>query len=522
MQAIGDARLAIKGAFDVPAPPAVGLREAEGPVPRLHAWQRLVSLAAAVLASLAVGGFSVWSSTRPALPVVVRFPIPLAADQAFTFSGRPTVAISPDGSQVVYVANNSLWLRPLNQLHAVQVPGTAGGRGPFFSADGQSIGFWVSRQLKKVSVSGGAPATLAEGVENPSGASWSADDMILYGQPEGVMQVPGASGTPDPLIRAEEGEVLHGPQMLPGGEWVLFTVRSAGQTSWDEAQIVAQSVMTGERTVLIEGGQDGRYLLTGHLVYILNNVLFDVDSREVTGGAVPLVEEVRVAVGTGAAGGAAHFSVSANGSLVYRPGVAASTGSLVWVDRDGNEEAIPAEPRPYDHPRVSPDGTLVAVDIADGDNTDVWIWDLEGETLTQFTFDEEIDDFPLWTPDSARIVFRSTRDGGGLFWKATDGTGRAERLRDGAARPYAWTVDHRRALRAECGGFGDRGAAASRLAASRAAGPGDAVGRRQHHRRRSLERDAARATTSRAVCAPHATRRVRANGRHRFRRCDLA
>ena len=117
--------------------------------------------------------------------------------------------------------------------------------------------------------------------------------------------------------------------------------------------------------------------------------------------------------------------------------------SLVWVDRDGNEEPLPAPPRDYDRPRVSSDGTRVAVEIDEGDNTDVWVWDLERETLTQLTFDEGIDDFPLWTPDSARIVFQSTRNGGGVFWKAADGTGQVEQLKDGAARPTAWTADGR-------------------------------------------------------------------------------
>ena len=270
--------------------------------------------------------------------------------------------------------------------------------------------------------------------------------MILYGQPDGIMRVPGASGTSELLIPVDEGESFYGPQMLPGGEWVLFTVAATG-TSWDEAQIVSQSVTTGERTVLIDRGRDGRYLPTGHLVYGLNSVLFavpfDVGSREVTGGPVPLVEAVRA--GTNPRAATMQFGVSDNGSLVYVPGSAGGGGvvSLVWVGRDGDEEGIPAPPRAYDHPRVSPDGTRVAVDIADGDNTDVWIWDLAQERLTQLTFDEAIDDFPLWTPDSARVVFRSTRDDGGLFWKAADGTGQVERLKEGIARPFAWAADGR-------------------------------------------------------------------------------
>ncbi len=129
---------------------------------------------------------------------------------------------------------------------------------------------------------GGAPVTIADVPTYAGGPSWGADDMILSGQPDGIWQVPGASGTPELLIPVEEGEVIHRPQMLPDGEWVLFTV-AAASVSWDAAQIVAKYVTTGERTVLIEGGRDGRYVRTGHLVYVLNNVLyavpFDVGGR---------------------------------------------------------------------------------------------------------------------------------------------------------------------------------------------------------------------------------------------------
>ena len=287
---IGDARLAMQGVFET----TVGSSSEQGGSPPLAVWQRPTPAAIAALALLVVGGAAVWGliGAAPSSPsLVARFPIPLASDQTFSFTTRPLVAISPDGTHVVYAANSSLWLRPVDQLQAIQVPGTEQAEGPFFSADGQSIGFWANDQLKKVSVSGGAPVTLADVPTSPFGASWGADDMILFGQPEGVLQVPGASGTPELLIPLEAADLVHGPQMLPGGEWVLLTVRRLGQ-SWDEAQIVAQSVTTGERAVLIDGGRDGRYLPTGHLVYNSNNVLFavpfDVGSRQVTGGPVPL------------------------------------------------------------------------------------------------------------------------------------------------------------------------------------------------------------------------------------------
>ena len=442
---VADVRLALEGAFET----AVSAPAEPLSLPQLQVWQRPVPLALAALGIAAMASLAVWSLTRPSPPLpglVSRFQIPLAADQNFSGTGRRVVAISPDGSQILHTANNSLWLRPVDQLGAVQVSGTEEAWGPFFSADGQSAGFYADGQLKRVSVRGGAPVTVADGVRTTFGASWGTDDMILYGQPDGIWQVPGASGTPQLLIPADEGENFYGPQMLPGDEWVLFTAGSAEQ-SWDEAQIVAESVATNERTVLIDGGRDARYLSTGHLIYGLNNVLlavpFDVDAREVTGRPVPLVEEVREArLGNT---GALQFSISTNGSLVYVPGSADGERvvSLTWVDRDGAEESIQAPSQVYVHPRVSPDGTRVAVAITDRDNRDIWIWNLAEERPTQLTFDEGTDDVPLWTPDGARVVFGSTRDGGGLYWKAADGTGQVEWLKDGLARPYAWASDGR-------------------------------------------------------------------------------
>ena len=170
------------------------------------------------------------------------------------------------------------------------VAGTDGSaREPFFSSGGQSIAFWTGGQLQKVFTSGSAPVTLADAAR-PYGASWGADDMIVYGEgPDGIWQVPGTGGTPEQLITVEDGELAHGPQMLLG-DWVLFTFRPAGISSWDDAQIVMQSLATDERVVLIEGGRDARYVETGHLVYALNGVVtamaFDLDARQVLGGPV--------------------------------------------------------------------------------------------------------------------------------------------------------------------------------------------------------------------------------------------
>ena len=448
---IGDVSLAMEGAFETTLsapsePPAV---------PQLHVWQRPTPLALAGLASMLLGGLIVWSAIRPAPGLVARFDYDLPDGQSFFNPGRPLTAISPDGRAFAYNTTDGLYLRAIGELEARLIPGTRDDLStPFFSPDGQSLGYWdrASSELKRVNISGGAPVTIAASVSNPYGVTWDADDRILYGQTDGIWQVPATGGTSELLIPAEDGELFYGPQMLPGGEWVLLTVRPAGTSRWDEAQIVVQSVTTGDRQVVIEGGRDARYIPTGHLIYGLSGVIlgvpFDLGSREVTGGPVSLIDGVAEAAGSRS--GAMQIALADNGSLVYVPGSEGGLEnvSLVWVERNGNETVISAPPRAYQTPRVSPDGTRIAVDISEGASSDVWVWDLARERLTQLTFDEAVDQFPLWTLDSTRVVFRSARDNGGLYSKAADGSGQVELLHEFPVdvRPHAWSADGRLVL----------------------------------------------------------------------------
>ena len=392
-------------------------------------------------ASLIVGvvtGLAVWTLTRPALAPpapVTRMSIVLPQTQVPTNTGRRGVAISPTGTHVVYVANEQLYLRALDELEAQPLTGTEGSFAamPFFSPDGQWFGFYSFRDgaLQKVAITGGAAVTLAE-ASGPFGASWGADDTILFGQGgQGILRVAGSGGTPDVLVAVERPARAHQPQMLPGSEAVLYTLDCGGR-QWDAAQIVVEQVATGERTVVVEGGSDARYLPTGHLVYALGGTLlavpFDVDRLEVTGGPVPLVEGVSRTGNTGAA----HADMARTGALVYLPGAGGDLAkrTLVWVDREGREEPLAAEPRAYRYPRISPDGTTVALDVQD-QQRDTWIWDFERETLTRLTFHPEGDEYGIWTPDGRRIVFTSDRAGGfGLFWRSADGAGAAEQLTD--------------------------------------------------------------------------------------------
>src|SRR5262249_12402943 len=230
-------------------------------------------------------------------------------------------------------------------------------------------------------------------------------------------------------IAVGQGESTHGPQLLPDSNWLLFTFRPSSRDSWDDAQIVAQSLASGERITLIERGRDARYISTGHLVYGLNGVLlcvpFDVRTRRVTGPAVPLVEGVMDAdVRTGAM----HFSVSDDGTLVYLSGVSGERSTMSFVNRNGRREPLPADTLPYSHARVSPDGTRVAVDVAGPDGVDIHIYDLTRKTLTRLMPRSSHGRHPLWTPDSRSVVFYSDSEGGGLYSIAADGTGPLKRF----------------------------------------------------------------------------------------------
>ena len=271
--------------------------------------------------------------------------------------------------------------------------------------------------LKRIAITGGAPVTIGPVEVNVDGLSWESDGTILTGRPEGVLRVPATGGTPELIIPAEDNAEIHGPRLLPDGDSVLFSEATAGD--WDTARIVVHSLSTGERTVLVHGGSDARYLPTGHLVYVLGDglfaVAFDADSLAVSGGAVPLVQGVmRSSVDMGTA----NYSVSAGGTLAYVPGseFIAQPRTLVWMDREGREEAIAVPPRTYASARLSPDDTRVALEIRDQEN-DIWIWDFDRETLQRLTFDAGMNRGPIWSPDGERVAFLpgTRRCGGDLL-----------------------------------------------------------------------------------------------------------
>jgi eukaryotic-like serine/threonine-protein kinase len=439
---IADARLELEEALIAPAIEAV---PAAGP--RAAVWRRLMLPAGCAVVAASLAGWVAWTMKPAVSGPVTRFPITLPAGDRFlpVESSRHVVAVSPDGSRIAYVANGRMYLRMRDQLPAVAI---TEGVSPFFSSDGQWLGFWQEGHLKKVSVNGGAPIVLCASAV-PFGASWASDDTILYGQgPGGIWRVSAAGGTPENLVKVNAGERAHGPQLLPGGR-VLFTLAQGGE-GWDDAQIVVQSLDGGARQVVVRGGTDARYLPTGHLVYALRGSLlalpFDVGRLEVTGGPVPLVDDV--AQSAGRVSGAAQFAVSGDGTLVYVPAsslTVARAARFVWVDRMGREEPASAPPRLYLVPRISPDGGRVAYQIVDGNDTDIWTYEFRRGIFQRLTSDPGRDSEPVWSPDGHRIAYHSAaHEGGpGIFVRAADGTGDVERLTTGTHLPSSWSPDGR-------------------------------------------------------------------------------
>ena len=394
---------------------------------------------------LVVTSVAVWYLKPPEARPISRFYHVLPEDQQFTNPGRPVVAVSPDGSNIVYVANQQLYLRSMDELEARPIPGTdEQPTNPFFSPDGQSVAYWsaTDQQLKRIPISGGTPLNLCAVEVNPFGVSWGEDDMIVWGEPGGVMRVSANGGTPETLVLNEARQV-HGPQVLPDGKSVLFTHNiTAGSGRWDEAQIVVHSLETGEQKLLLTGGSDARYVPTGHLVYALGDGLFavpfDLASLEVTGESVSIVEGVARGPNPARGTGTGQFSFSDRGSLVYVVGTGSATfgRDLALVDRAGVvEERLNVPPANYYSLRVSPDGTQVVVASDDGELSTIWVYDLSGNTtIRPLSF--EVDGssgWPIWTPDGEWITFRSPRDAEqavttSIYRIRADGSGVAERL----------------------------------------------------------------------------------------------
>ncbi len=425
---------------DEPAPPMVAAATSRASrLPRALPW------IAALIISGGVIAWSQWRSPESAQEFVVRSATPMKDLGLFA-------AISRDGSRLAYASasgpasTTGITLRMLDQFAGKTIPGTDNGGFPLFSPDGQWIVFndLGGGALKKLPITGGTPSRLCE-CSLASGGDWGDDNTIVFRGPKGIMRVSSDGGTPEALTTVDtvKGETTHSrPQFLPGGKRILFTVN----TSEGKKFAVHDLGKSGHR-IVARGGDNGKYLMSGHLTFVRDRTLFavpfDLSRMEATGSEVPVVENVSI---LGPAG-TADYAVSQNGLLVYFGEEGAQGTTLAWADRSGVSKPLPGQSQQiWGTGRLSPDGKYVANGITDTKGTDIWTFDVARGTLTRLTFAAagDANDFAVWSADSRR-VFYSGRVGGkmGLYSVAADASSRATLVlaTDAPAVPTAVTPD---------------------------------------------------------------------------------
>ena len=435
-QRIGDVqnvRLALEGAFETAASTAT----TDTAVPQPTSWPRLFPWGLAAITGVALVLAVGWGATRAPLPApgtVTRWTMNAPDDLNF-LPANGALALSPDGTQLVFQADSvvpgesPLYTRSMAQLDAVPIRGTDGGRGPFFSPDGASIGFFADDELKRVAVQGGAAVVLAES-RGFFGGSWGTDGTIIYnpGYSSGLWRVSADGGDAEQLTTPDvaAGELGHWwPQILPGDQAVVYTAFS---TPAETTRLVVRSLTGDDERTLIEGGVFGRYLSSGHLLYASGEVLFaapfDLEQLQLTGPATPVVEDVALRQTSGVS----LYAVSANGSLAYFPASSVFPDRmLAWVDRGGAVESASEALDRYSAPDLSPDGTRVAMVVQDSDR-DVFLLDLDRGTISPLTFGAGDVLRPQWTPDGEHVIYASEQRVYQLFRTRSDGNGDPEPL----------------------------------------------------------------------------------------------
>jgi serine/threonine-protein kinase len=412
-------------------------------------WRRQIgwyALAMGAASLVTFGGMRLL--TRVEAPRVSRLEMTTSGDAVLSQVPGRRFVLTPDGSRVVYVGGDvvqrpGLFVRQLDQLEPVRFV-AEGGR-PFVSADGQWVGFQSQSFLKKAAITGGPSLDIVR-IEGAlvGGAAWGADGRIIFatGRQAGLLRVSSDGGAIETLTHPDpaKGENHLWPHLVPGGHAVLFTISAAdgSQATTANSRIAVLDLRSpsASHKVLIPGGSDARYVPTGHLVYFVDGSLramrFDPDRLEVSG--LPISVLAPLAAGTRQAGA---FDIARNGTLVYVQEGDSTARTMSWVDRQGKEEAIPAEPRAYLYPRISPDGTRVALDVREGDN-DIWVRNLAQRTFTRVTRDPGLDRAPVWTADGQYILYSSgTRDGmASVYRQRADGSGTPEPLTEADAPQY--------------------------------------------------------------------------------------
>jgi serine/threonine-protein kinase len=381
------------------------------------------------------------------ITVPAQFEVELRSDGVLATDVGTSVNLSPDGTRLVFVSRSAdgrthLNTRALDRPDVVRLEGTAGARGPFVSPEGRRIGFWADGKLKTIATDGGSPVVLCE-ASDLLGASWGEDDTIVasLGDPGRLVRVPASGGTPSVVVDlTAESTVVRWPQLLPGGEFVLYTAMTGAGA--DRASIEVQSLRGGRRKVLLRGGTFGRYLRSGYLTYVNQRTLYavrlDLGTLAVHGTPVPVLNDVAYSV----LFGYAQVDISRTGMLVYRKDAESGRSVIAWIDRDARLTPFLSTPGHHSWMRLSPDGQRLALTTHESGITSISVYDVK--TTDRIGITSQPGEYTGLTWLSAdHVAFGGAS---GLGWVRASGRHEALPLTDArlAQTPWSSTADGRR------------------------------------------------------------------------------
>jgi serine/threonine-protein kinase len=453
LQAIGDARIALEeclsGETAVPPPAAAAI----APRPRSALFMAVPWALAVVLALLSLLIWRPWK-VSPA-PQVVRLTADLGVEGDLYTAYGASAVLSPDATRIAYVVVDGnrvrhLWWRSLDEAKPKLLPGTDGARDPFFSPDGRWIGFFAENQLKKLAVEDGAIVSLCT-ITDDRGGAWGEDNTIIFAPQTrtSLMWIPAGGGTPTAISKLQGNEVTHRwPQFLPGGKVIIYTASDDGN-NYENSNIIAQVIATGERKILYHGGYAPHYLPGGYLVFVHQGTLFgmrfDPGKLEVRSQPVPIVGGIVSAFGSAGS----QMSFSNSGMAAYMAGNV-NTSELFdveWLNSRGKSSPLASAPKTYWALAFSPNGNLLALGIEEGGSQDILVDDYKRDVITRLTFGSPSNMYPEWTPDGKYVSFATDEPGAkfSLSWKRADGGGEKQVLLEDALRfgPVTWSPDRK-------------------------------------------------------------------------------
>lgn len=436
---IGDARLDLNEALS-----SESVDSETAPVLAKAGWKTLLPWGLAALASLTAFGFLLTRSSEDTAVLIADIAPPPGTRYQFATVDRGPATLSPDGRRIAFSARDTvgrvqLYVRSLDERAARLLPGTEGALEPFWSADSRWVGFYADSKLKKVEASGGPPQDIYGPVSNGRGGGWNRQDVIVFSHGNArLLRISAEGGPPEPVteLDTERGDNSHRyPQFLPDGRHFLYLARNSAGAK--HSVIMVGSLDGGASKSVLKSPVAATYA-SGHLLFLRERTLmaqpFDTERRELTGEAVPIADDIRIHTGAGSA----VFSASGDGTLLYQTGTGETSNRLEWVNRTGERHGTLGDDADYGMVRPSPDEQHVAVGIFDASGTsDLWVYELSRQIRSRITFDPGFDGNPVWSPDSATLIFQSNRN---LYRKGQLGSGEPELLLTSDESKIPWSV----------------------------------------------------------------------------------